>query len=911
MKIANKMLLCATLLIILSRGALGGPALDEILNVMWLDQTAPHRDPTSTVSISRSKPVGVSFTTGPKATKLCRIAIAWGPKDDSWSPNENLVLTLWDSETKRTKIAEYAMPFKFRAWEGGTIMFPLWVAVKPNTRYYFELTVSGGDGTINGIYLSKTGCPGCITYIGNRPQDRSIWFETHAKGAFNRDAAYAEEFANWDLDQPGFERVKAAVAAKDWDTACKELVAWYERQEQFLPTAARTPKPNPDYDLKLADLAAQQQWIDLDGNIVDIGPDWNYYAWWEKRGGVGLTRTGLMQPLAGGYRNTGNEKYAKAYNDMILAMCRDQPSPLKSGLVKPDAVDIPPTFNTGIAGGSMWSALSIGPRANQALYWYSWFVNSPSFTLDARCAVLFSMADMINVLAKMKGGGNWETQIKSSLFGFANEHREFVKWREWFDRGKDGLFENLKQAIQPDGSLQESSPNYHALSVNRFLSVLETCKQIQTNVPEWAKSLTERGLDWLMYCTQGNGIIPAWGDTWQPMTCNLFARAYAYYGRDDYKWMATRGAEGHEPAEKSKAFPNGGWFVMRSGWSHEDLFLMTHNGPFPGHGHNDRLAVVAYAYGNELIIDPGIYSYGTAEAAELSKSRNHSTVTVDGRDTIKNYSDNRMIITNGFDYYAGTNSGYIGDEKTHHTRQIMFVKPSYWLLRDTITGSGKHEIVSQFQFPRCQVEIDGLTARSPNVQISLIGDGGFRAFKDSGMICLNEQLYPIPVARYSKVGELPTSFLTLIFPYPPGRMIDAHVQEIKLDKNPLICSGAIVNVDNRSDCIIFSTPGITVSAIKEQIAFEGEALVVRGVEQPESIFLANGKSVSVGGKQLVRSDKISSISVKWANETMYIDVRDPDPTLRVYTGKAKHCYVNGGIAKPVTPDSYMTPSQLD
>ena len=44
-------------------------------------------------------------------------------------------------------------------------------------------------------------------------------------------------------------------------------------------------------------------------------------------------------------------------------------------------------------------------------------------------------------------------------------------------------------------------------------------------------------------------------------------------------WMATGGAEGTMPETKVKTFPDGGYYVMRSGWTTSDMMMVLQNTP--------------------------------------------------------------------------------------------------------------------------------------------------------------------------------------------------------------------------------------------------------------------------------------------------------------------------------------------
>ena len=77
----------------------------------------------------------------------------------------------------------------------------------------------------------------------------------------------------------------------------------------------------------------------------------------------------------------------------------------------------------------------------------------------------------------------------------------------------------------------------------------------------------------------------------------------------------------HNAGVRSVNFPQARWSIMRSAYEEKpyenarQLMFKTSSG---AHGHLDVLGITAYAYGRELLIDPGIRSY---EAATASATR--------------------------------------------------------------------------------------------------------------------------------------------------------------------------------------------------------------------------------------------------------------------------------------------------
>lgn len=879
--------LCA-LWITLAGQVAAGPVLDRILNQMVLDVTAGAINRDIYKTIAPANPIGQTFTTGPGTVEVSRIAVAVAYWHESWTEDESLVLTLWDSPEKSKQIASAQMPYKWRAWEGQVIMFTLNAPVTQGQQYYFEVTAEGGDGTIVGIYTGERYAGG-TAYEAGKPAERNIWFEVHSRPTFDRDAAYSERFANWNLNYPGMEKVRDAVRSRDWDAAVDALISYYESQPDLLDPNHAKPRPDPKYDRSYADLVADQKIKDEEGNVVDLGPNWNHYRMWRTRGGVGLTRSGVKSHLAGAYQRTGDEKFARAFNDMMACILDDQPCPLRSGVIKPGSVDLGPSPPAGIAGGSMWGGLSIGARMNQMWYFYSEVAPSPHFTRDVRAAMIFNMVDMANTLAVYKGGGNWEAQMSSALYELADRHPELARSAEWFDKGIRDLFANLMETVYPDGCLREPTYNYHCLTTNRFTRTLLRCREKGIPVDRRWEKRTEKAVEFIVYSTQPDWHCPARGDTYDPIDCTEYPlRMASYYGRDDFLWIGSKGTQGKPPTSTSAQFPIGGWFIMRSDWTPRAHYLNLHNGDDRGHGHSDALSITLCAFGTPIITDPGVYAYGTAETAELSATRSHATVTVDGADAVRAKGPSRWQSTRTMDYYSGTNRGYRGIDGVTHTRKIAFVKPDYWVMSDTVNGSATHNVEVRFPFERMAVTLDPATGRCwtdtgrGNLMIVPCPGSGFRAQKLDYHIP-RDGLQSAPMMVYDKDTQLPASLGMLVFPFMGRSRPQADLEKIGPEAYR-------IDAPSGADYVCF---GDTTSG---GLAFQGEAGIARTQSgDVRSLAWVDGRSFRLSGQVIATAERtIRALELIYDGDILTISSTGPEPSLVVAALGAKRYRVGTG-----------------
>jgi hypothetical protein len=227
--------------------------------------------------------------------------------------------------------------------------------------------------------------------------------------------------------------------------------------------------------------------------------------------------------------------------------------------------------------------------------------------------------------------------------------------------------------------------------------------------------------------------------------------------RPDLEFSATCGHRGHAPAYASRSFPNAGVHVMRSGFDPDARYFVFDTGPYGGpHGHEDKLSFELYAFGAPFIVDPGSYTYQPDDPYRnyFVGSQGHNTILVDGASQVRRWKDSHMhpatedrkhgdwLSDESFDWACGTyDEGYAefslrqpsdakADVSTTHTRQVIFVKPDYWIIVDEIETDAVRDYTTLFHL-------------APDVEV--LGHGGSGATLRSKRTSARLSLFPIGV----------------------------------------------------------------------------------------------------------------------------------------------------------------------
>jgi hypothetical protein len=327
--------------------------------------------------------------------------------------------------------------------------------------------------------------------------------------------------------------------------------------------------------------------------------------------------------------------------------------------------------------------------------------------------------------------------------------------------GLQRLEEHMERDFFEDGGHSErASRNYTLLTYLSYRNLYYLLKvyEVRKDLEGIIKKSMERTIDWWIALLAPTGEVPAINDSHRGLfPIGILQDGAEFYGKREvygvlknlFNIAVTDPVP--LPSFTSRHMPASGFTVMRSDWTRDALYMNINYGKFAGfHSHNDLLDFEVYAYGKALAVDAGI---GLTYDDPLyipwyQSSKAHNMVVVNDENLVRKDIEGRSIVwgsTRGVDYFAGEHRGYAG-LGVNHRRQIVFVKPRYWVVLD-----------------RLKCEKDGNTLswyfHSPTELIPL--GLGFRSSASPGVVVLSANTSP--VARIGKGFAASTDDLT------PGR----------------------------------------------------------------------------------------------------------------------------------------------
>jgi hypothetical protein len=351
----------------------------------------------------------------------------------------------------------------------------------------------------------------------------------------------------------------------------------------------------------------------------------------------------------------------------------------------------------------------------------------------------------------------------------------------------------------------ELSTGYHYNFLNSFRGVCDIARRNNIELPSSFRESIIKMYRAPMMIMDQSGMVSPVNDS-SPLNAIKNAGSALDVGDDSVVRWALSGYRDGEPLPDSTALPYSGYYAMRSGWEPDDLFLFFRAGPAgSGHVEQSQLHVVFKAFGETLLFNPSTYMYDSSQWRRYYRNTpSHNTIIVDGKWQnkpkpqlpIDEPTGNPWISTPSVDFVSGVyDNGYQEniydssiqyepwrwagepDRSVAHTRRVLFLKPYYALVVDSLDGSGEHTFDAHFHMEAPGAEIDAATQaafslRADDVQVGLypldlqnLVAEVIQGQKDPMLGWVPSEHRPIPTVRFRKKQQAPATFITFLYPF--------------------------------------------------------------------------------------------------------------------------------------------------
>lgn len=605
-----------------------------------------------------------------------------------------------------------------------------------------------------------------------------------------------------------------------------------------------------------------------------------------------LNRHQYFFDLGVAYWLTGDERCAETFARQLEKWMQENPS--------------------GI-GINWFSSLEVALRSISWIWAFHFFKDSAHFTPELfRQALKFIYLHGRHLEKYLSTYYSPNTHLTGEALGLYYLGTQFPFFRaakNWRETGEKILFEELDRQILPDGVYFEQSTWYQRYTIDFYthffilktFSGEATDKESQEKLESKLQGLT----DFLMAATLPDGSTPLIGDDdggrLLPRAATrpddfraVLATGAVLFERGDYKFVAGQFAEetlwllggagarsfenlrAETPREKSFAFADGGYFVMRDGWAETDDYLLVDCGELGaingGHGHADALAINLAVGGRNFLVDSGTYTYNeSVEARNYFRSTEaHNTLTIDNQSssvtgnkfswkTKAKSTLEKWISQDRFDFFEGSHDGYqrLPDPATH-SRGILFLKNDYWIMRDFVETSGKHDYKLNFHFdgatdPKVEIAENGnsCVTESSETEIGLrlftFGDNGNWTREESPISTSYGRKTDAPLMRFASHGTGAQEFFTFLLPNEAGA--DApQVFETEVSGGRAF----VINFRGYQDLFVFADGEqiVRTEIFNTNFRFLWARLSA-GETLPEEYVLIGGTNFSLNGRQII------------------------------------------------------------
>ncbi len=611
-----------------------------------------------------------------------------------------------------------------------------------------------------------------------------------------------------------------------------------------------------------------------------------------------LNRHQYFMTLGRAYRRTSDEEFARTFVEHVNSWIDENPPKV----------------------GINWaSSLEVAFRSISWLWALHFFKDSPHLTPP----VLLRMWKLLYLHAR-----HLETYLSTyfspnthltgealGLFYLGTLLPEFGRARRWRTLGRDIMLRELDRHVRPDGVYFEQASYYQRYTADFYTHLLLLLRANGEPVAEALGQKLVSLLDHLRDITRPDGSTPLYGDDDGGRLVMLdergrddfrptLALGALIFNRPDYKFVAggateemlwLAGAAGlrafdeldaRPPAHESRAYPDGGYYVMRDGWSPDSNYLLIdcglHGALRHGHAHADALSFDLAARGRTLLVDPGTYTYtGSAPLRDhFRSSPAHNTLSVDGESSsvpdgafswrhVAQTAPLAWASRERFDYFEGRHDGYerLASPVTH-ARAVLFLKGDYWVIRDRVETAGEHAYQLHFHFapdahPSIEAEGEARAVReraaagAAGLELfsfggGVVGGGGGEWETTEGWVsrCYRERQVA-PVLTFSARARGAQEFFTFLVPRRAGQEAQVSVREIEAAGGR-----AFEILDEETRDVLLVGRGRVVEAARLASDFElAWARFARPTGTLEELVLIGGRRLSFDGREIVNNPK--------------------------------------------------------
>ena len=257
--------------------------------------------------------------------------------------------------------------------------------------------------------------------------------------------------------------------------------------------------------------------------------------------------------------------------------------------------------------------------------------------------------------------------------------------KSWVDTSICRLNDELEFSFTNEGVHKENSPGYHQFVFKVFLSMIEefTSYVLKDLGPKF-NDIASKALTYITYILRPDNNLPIIGDTELKPTSDAYSNFFS--GTVEYEnfiYSLTQGKRGALPLKNNIVYPKSGYAIFRNTWGSKKDFTDSMHLIFKAgclsqyHHQQDENNFVLYAFGEDWIIDSGLYNYVNKDPIRHYARRRqaHNIPVISDTSYVHTDFNHRMDNWSIYDYSEDQYNPYVSAENTvlqdiKHSRKI-------------------------------------------------------------------------------------------------------------------------------------------------------------------------------------------------------------------------------------------------
>ncbi|MGP5224009.1 heparinase II/III domain-containing protein [Psychrobacter aquimaris] len=255
----------------------------------------------------------------------------------------------------------------------------------------------------------------------------------------------------------------------------------------------------------------------------------------------------------------------------------------------------------------------------------------------------------------------------------------------WVDTSILRLNDELDFSFTSEGVHKENSPGYHQFVFKIFLSIIEEFPSyVLKDLGPKFNDIASKALTYITYILRPDKNLPIIGDTELKPTSdayrNYFSGTIEY---ENFLYSLTQGKRGTVPLKNNMVYPKSGYAIFRNNWGNEKDFTDSMHLIFKAgcssqyHHQQDENNFVLYAFGEDWIIDSGLYNYINKDPIRHYARRRqaHNIPVISNTSYVHTDFNHRVNNWSIYDYSEDNYRPYVSAENTvlqdiRHSRKI-------------------------------------------------------------------------------------------------------------------------------------------------------------------------------------------------------------------------------------------------